>query len=107
MQIQSGVEKKKTALAKRLWICLYKRGFTEMKEIQIFAGIDIAGHDYYEHYRGKSIKAFLQRLSYEYEFEYGAKAIVFKLVDDVLTEVYCKTFKKERTTWYKVIDTSE
>lgn len=76
-----------------------------MKEIQIFAGIDIAGHDYYERYRGKSIKAFLQRLSYEYEFEYGARAIVFKLVDNVLTEVYCKTFKKERTTWYKVIDT--
>jgi hypothetical protein len=74
-----------------------------MIDVKIFAGIEIAGRDYYEHYRGVSIKAFLQRLSYEYEFEYGAKMIAFKVVNNVVTEVYTKQIKcNERTKWHKL-----
>ena len=76
-------------------------------EIQIFAGIAINGHDYYEHYRGKSIKAFLKRISYEYEFEYGARAIAFKVVDGEIMEVYFKEFKQTRSPWHKLAFTKD
>ena len=76
-------------------------------EIQIFAGIAINGHDYYERYRSKSIKAFLKRISYEYEFEYGARAIAFKVVDGEIMEVYFKEFKQTRSPWHKLAFTKD
>lgn len=76
-------------------------------EIQIVAWIEINGHDYFENYRGKSIKAFLRRISYEYEFEYGARAIVFKVVDGMTKELYFKEFKQTRSPWKKLAFTKD